>query len=75
MPIPSDPHIDLLTRDQVARLLNISRASVYRLVERRHIPFYKIGGRLRFDRNDVLAFLLKHRIEGYGTHTYGRPKT
>jgi excisionase family DNA binding protein len=71
MPTASDPPTEFLTRDDVARLLKISRATVYRLVETRRLPFYKIGNSLRFDKQDVLAFLRQHRVEALGTHTYG----
>jgi excisionase family DNA binding protein len=74
MPIPPDPKTELLTRDELAQLLKISRASVYRLVERRQLPFYKIGNSLRFDKRDVVAFLLQNRIEAFGTQRYGSTK-
>ncbi len=74
MSTASDPPTEFLTRDDVARLLKISRATVYRLVESRRLPFYKIGNSLRFDKRDVLAFLRQHRVEALGTDTYGSQK-
>jgi excisionase family DNA binding protein len=74
MPTASDPPPEFLTRDDVARLLKVSRATVYRLVESRRLPFYKIGNRLRFDKQDVLAFLRHHRIDALGPNTYDRQK-
>jgi excisionase family DNA binding protein len=62
-----DPSIELLTRDDLANMLKISRASVYRLVERRQIPFFKVGGSIRFAKNDVLTFLRKGRIDAIST--------
>jgi excisionase family DNA binding protein len=41
----------------LSELLGISLSSVYRLVERRRVPFYKIGGSLRFAKDDVLKYL------------------
>ena len=59
----SDTTIELLTPDEVAELLRISKVGVYRLVEKRVIPFYRIRGSLRFDRKDVATYLKENRIE------------
>lgn len=67
MPIRPDPTPELLTRDEVASLLKISRAGVYRLVERRQLPFYKVGHNLRFAKSDVMAYLLQRRVDVIGT--------
>src|SRR5262245_18619136 len=75
MPMPSDPMIELLTRDEVARLLKISRAGVYRLVEGRRLTFYKVGHGLRFAKSDVMAYLRHHRVDALGTYQYGSTKT
>jgi excisionase family DNA binding protein len=61
MPIGSPaawpPSRKLLTLDEVAELLRVSKTSVYRLVERRAVRFYRISGLLRFDQVDIEAFL------------------
>lgn len=51
------------TPDELADFLSISKASVYRLVNKRQIPFNKIGGSLRFRREDIDKFLDSQRIE------------
>ncbi|MBU6414666.1 helix-turn-helix domain-containing protein [Patescibacteria group bacterium] len=66
MSADSNPIIELLTRDDLAQWLKISRAGVYRLIEKRVIPFIKVGGLLRFDKKDVLAYLQKNRVEAVG---------
>ncbi len=48
---------NLLTPNELARFLRISKVSVYRLVNSRKMPFYKIQGVLRFDKKDVLEYL------------------
>lgn len=53
----------MLSTAELAELLNISKAGVYRLIEQRRIPFYKIMGSLRFDRDDVIAYLKQNRFE------------
>ncbi len=53
----------LLTPDELAKMLRISKTSVYRLVERRVIRFYRIAGSLRFDERDVTAFIQSGCVE------------
>ena len=57
---------DLLTPDEVAEALRISKISVYRLVERREIRFYRVCGLLRFSRSDVEQFLRAGSVEPMG---------
>ncbi len=59
----------LLTPDQVARQLGISRASVYRLVEQRRLPFHRVLRSLRFSREDLAAYLAKHRVGSVDDNT------
>ena len=47
----------LITPEDLMKLLNISKSSVYRLVDKRSIPFYKIGGNLRFSIDDIEGYL------------------
>ncbi len=48
------------TPDELAAILAISRATVYRLIARRQIAFIKVGGSLRFRRADVEKFIEKN---------------
>jgi excisionase family DNA binding protein len=66
-PPSQTPARDLLTPDEVAELLRVSKTSVYRLVERRAIRFYRVCGLLRFAREDVHAYLGAGRVEPMGT--------
>ena len=46
----------MLKTEQIAKRLRVSSRHIRRLVERREIPFYRIGPRsLRFDEKEVLA--------------------
>ena len=56
----------LLTLDEVAELLRVSKTSVYRLVERRAVRFYRVSGLLRFDHADIEAFLSAGCVESMG---------
>jgi excisionase family DNA binding protein len=51
------------TPDELAEYLAISKATVYRLVGKRQLPFHKIGGVLRFRREDIERYLDTGRIE------------
>ena len=57
---------DILTLQELAELLRVSRTTAYRLVESRAISFHKIGRHLRFRRPDVEAFIQQHRFESRG---------
>ena len=52
----------LLTPDQLADFLNISKTTIYRLIDSRKIPFYKIGGSIRFDKKDIMNYLQESKI-------------
>jgi excisionase family DNA binding protein len=51
------------TPDELAGFLAISKSTVYRLVNKRQLPFHKIGGVLRFRRDDIERYLDTERIE------------
>lgn len=52
-----------LSPDQLAKLLKLSKATIYRLIEKRALPFYKIGGSLRFKQNEIMEYVEKCRIK------------
>jgi len=47
----------LLSVRQVAETLNVSRLTIYRLIERRLLPAFRVAKRLRFSRADVMRYL------------------
>ncbi|MGY3388322.1 excisionase family DNA binding protein [Bradyrhizobium sp. USDA 3311] len=55
--------VELLNITEVAKLLSISTSSVRRLQQGRRIPFIKVGGSVRFSKEDVRAYLAKQRVE------------
>jgi excisionase family DNA binding protein len=55
--------LSLLTPDEAAEVLRLSKASIYRLVERRMIPFHRVSGSLRFSRKDLEEYVLRGRVE------------
>lgn len=54
---------ELLSVEELANFLGISISSVYRLVERRSIRFYRLARYLRFRRSDVEAYLADCLVE------------
>jgi excisionase family DNA binding protein len=64
----SDSHITtrlpvLMTPNEVANALRISMAGVYRLVDKRILPFHKVGRGLRFTEQDIATYLASNRVE------------
>jgi excisionase family DNA binding protein len=54
--VESDTGRPLLTLNQTAKLLNVSKKTLYYWVSRNEVPYLKIGRHLRFKFNDVLDF-------------------
>ena len=52
----------LLSADQVAERLNISRALAYRLMKTGDIPTIRFRGSVRVSESDLQAFIETHRI-------------
>jgi excisionase family DNA binding protein len=53
---------ELLTVEEVAAILKLTKKGIYSLVEARRIPFVKVSNRLRFFYGDVVAWLLGNRV-------------
>jgi excisionase family DNA binding protein len=51
----TQPTAEFLTADELARVLRISKATVYARVRSRQFPHYKIGDRVVFKLAEVLA--------------------
>ncbi len=62
----------LLNVSELADLLRLSKTSIYRIVERRLIPFHRLPRGLRFDKQDISTFLLKRRVDSVDKNTYER---
>lgn len=54
---------NLITLKELANWLKKSPASIYRLVDKRIFPFYKIGGSLRFARIDIDKYIKNSCVE------------
>lgn len=69
-PDPGDDlaNYQLMTPEEVAKLMRISKTGVYRLVESRVVPFYRVGGVLRFRKQDLIAYLKSKRTNATNWH-------
>jgi len=56
----------LLTIAQAAEFLTISVSGVRRLQQARRIPFFKVGGSLRFAKDDLASYLAQQRVGSLG---------
>ncbi len=55
----------LLTAAEVAKLMRVSKGTIYRWVKRGRIPFVKIGDMIRFDASSLRSWMAR------GTSTPG----
>lgn len=53
---------ELLTVAEAAGFLRVSITGVRRLQKARQLPFFKVGGSLRFSKSDLLTYLQKRRV-------------
>ncbi len=52
-----DKKIDVLTVDEVAKLLKLSKITIYRLIKTGEIPAYKVGASWRINKEDLEAYI------------------
>lgn len=65
-PNESFPAIELLTVAEAAGFLKISKSGVRRLQQGRRIPFFKVGGSIRFATEDLMSYLARQRVGSIG---------
>lgn len=53
----------LLTANEVADLLRVSRMTVYRLIKTGEMPTVRVGRSYRFREEDVHSYLMERYIE------------
>lgn len=46
-----------LSPKEVANMFNVSLSTIYRLMDKREIPFFKIGGAIRLNEDDINQYL------------------
>lgn len=59
----TEPALDpMLNVTEIARFLGMSEKWVYRSARREGVPLYDIGGRLRADRHELVAWRDRQRV-------------
>jgi excisionase family DNA binding protein len=70
---------EILTINQVAEYLQVSRNAIYRLLAQKKLPGFKVGNQWRFHRKMIDAWLITNSEIQTGTHTnkisVSRPQT
>lgn len=56
----------LLSVEEAMELLQISKPTMYRLTSKKKIPFYKIGGIVRFSEAHLMAWLESKGVQPEG---------
>lgn len=59
---------NLLTPIQLSELLQVKLSTVYKWSHYGYVPHFKVGGNLRFDRNQITRWLNKKLIKGRNTY-------
>ena len=54
---------EFLTIDEVSEYLGIKKSSLYSKVERKEIPYYKVGRLVRFKKSDIDPWMKKLKLE------------
>jgi len=60
--------MNISVRD-VARHLNVSEKTIYRMIKDEMIPCFRVGGQWRFDRREINSWIEDTRQFSYGTAT------
>lgn len=55
--------MELLTVDDLSELLRVSRNKIILLTRRGEIPAYVVCGKIRFDANEVEAWLKQNQLK------------
>jgi len=53
----SDVQKTLYSSKEIADYLGISKDTLYRMIKRKQIPFYKVGKLIKFDRSEINAWV------------------
>ncbi len=55
--------IDFLTINELSEFLKIKKSSLYAKVERKEIPYYKIGHLVRFEKSEIELWLQRAKCD------------
>lgn len=54
---------DYLTMKEAADYLRVSRATMYKIIEKEGLPAYKVCGTLRFELSEIKAYMQRNRVK------------
>ena len=63
---------EFFTIDEVSEYLGIKKSSLYAKVERKEIPYYKVGRLVRFKKSDIDPWMEKFKSEPLDLHAKAR---
>ncbi len=63
---------EFLTIEEVSEYLGIKKSSLYAKVERKEIPYYKVGRLIRFKKSDIDPWMEKFKTEPLDLHAKAR---
>ena len=66
-PKPIDPEAPTVDVDGAAQLLALRPSTIRKLVALRSVPYFKLGARIAFDRDELLEWRNQHRVKPVGT--------
>lgn len=72
--LSADSGLELLNIKEAASYLRIAPISMYRLVEKRTVRFYRVCRRLLFKRQDLIEFVERGKTEEIVSLNYDRSK-
>ncbi len=52
----------LLTTRETMQYLNVSRTTLWHMVKTGAIPAYRLGGELRYKKEEIDAYILRNRV-------------
>lgn len=64
---------EILNIDEVSEYLCIKKSSLYSKVERKEIPYYKIGHLIRFKKSDIDLWMEKSKIDPLKVEEKSKP--
>jgi excisionase family DNA binding protein len=63
-----DTGLDFISLQEAAEIFKVAKVSMYRLVEKRILPFYKPFGKILFKKQDLMQFTEERRTEKIATY-------
>ena len=61
----TNTNMKLIDIDELCQILNVKKSYVYSLTHTKQIPYYKIGGHIRFKLSEIETWLEHQKINVY----------